>query len=397
VHQDLEFFLLQDSTINAFAMPGGFVGVHTGLLLAAQTESELAAVLSHEIAHVTQHHMARMIARQEQMSIPTIAALIVGVLMARSNADIAQATIAAASATNVQAQLNYSRDFEREADRIGFQTLQDAHFDVSAMASFFERLQKAGRVYENNAPAYLRTHPLTTERIADMQNRMRNAVYKQTPDSLEFHLARNKLRADQGTPRDAKIHFSEMVREKRYANEAAARYGLALALTRNREYAAADAELARVRQLVGPHPMVELAAARVRTAAGDLPGARELLKAAIARDPNYYPLTFALVQSLQATGQHEQALQLLTNLVRNAPGNPKLYDMQAQSYAATGQRLLQHRALAEAYYLQGTIPAAIEQLQLAQKSSDGDFYQLSSVEARLKELRAQQAEESRKR
>jgi predicted Zn-dependent protease len=354
-------------------------------------------VLAHEIAHVTQRHLARMLGQQSQLSIPTIAALIVAILAARSNSDVSQGVIAAAGAGNIQAQLDYSRDFEREADRVGFQILQDAHFDVSGMAAFFERLQKAGRVYDNNAPAYMRTHPLTTERIADMQNRAYRAIYKQSPDSLEFHLVRAKLRAEQGSPREAKTDFTEMVRERRYASETAARYGLALALARERDYANAQGEVERLRKLVGPHPMVELLAARIRAANGDPAGARDVLQAARARDPNYPPLSYELVQSLQALGQHPRALQLLGELVANTPRNARLYTLQAQSYAALGQRLPQHRALAEAYYLQGTLSAAIEQLQLAQKSGEADFYQLSSVDARLRELRRLQAEESKKR
>src|SRR5882672_8710653 len=208
--QDFEFFLVRDNTINAFAMPGGFVGVHTGLILAAQTESELAGVLSHEVAHVTQHHLARLLGKQEQMSIPTLAAVILGILAARSRPDVTQAVIAGASAASVQSQLNYTRDFEREADRIGFQYLQQDGFDVTAMGTFFGRMQKATRLYENNAPAYLRTHPLNTERIADMQNRAQNAEYKQSPDSVEFHLARAKVVAEQGQPRDAVAHFEEV-------------------------------------------------------------------------------------------------------------------------------------------------------------------------------------------
>src|SRR4051812_8433331 len=313
---DFQFFMMQDNTINAFAMPGGFVGVHTGLLLAAQTESELAGVLAHEVAHVTQRHMARMLGQQQQLSIPAIAALVVAVLASRGNSDVGQGIIAAAGAGSIQAQLDYTREFEREADRVGFQILQDANFDVNSMAAFFERLQKATRVYENNAPGYLRTHPLTTERIADMQNRAYRAVYKQSPDSLEFQLVRAKLRAEQESPRDAKTHFAEMVHERRYASEAAARYGLALALARGRDYANAEAEVQRLRKLVGPHPMVELLAARFRSAKGDQAGARDLLKAALAHDPNYRPLSYALVQSFQALGEHRRALELLGELVR---------------------------------------------------------------------------------
>ena len=394
--QDFEFFLVRDNTINAFAMPGGFVGVHTGLLLAAQTESELAGVLAHEVAHVTQHHIARLLGKQEQMSIPMLAAVVLGLLAARSNPDVAQAVIAGAGATSIQSQLNYTRDFEREADRIGFQFLQQAGFDVGGMGSFFERLQKATRLYDN-APAYLRTHPLTSERIADMQNRAQTAAYKQAPDSIEFSLARAKLRAEQGLPREAVAHFGELVREHRYADEAGARYGLASARARAREFSAAASEVETVRKLVGPHPMVELLAARIRLGAGDAAGAREVLRAALGRAPNYQPLHYAYVEALQELGQHQAALAWLAELVKSYPRDARLYGMQAKSYAASGKRLLHHQALAENYVLQGTLPAAIEQLQLAQKSGDGDFYQLSAVEARLRDLRVLQAEEAKRR
>lgn len=396
-HQDFEFFLMRDKTINAFAMPGGFVGVHTGLLLAAQTESELAGVLAHEVAHVTQHHIARMLGKQEQMSIPTLAAIILGLLAARSNPDVTQAVIAGAGATSIQSQLNYTRDFEREADRIGFQFLQQAGFDVGGMGTFFERMQKATRLYENNAPAYLRTHPLTIERIADMQNRAQTAVYKQTPDTIEFHFARAKLQAEEGAARDAVAHFTELVRERRYASEAGARYGLASALARAGDFPRAETEVKATRELVGSHPMVELLAARIRSGAGDATGARQILRAALQRTPNYRPLHYAYVEALQEAGQNKAALAWLADLVKTFPRDQRIYRLQAKSYAAAGKRLLHHQALAETYVLQGTLPAAIEQLQLAQRSGDGDFYQLSAVEARLRGLRTQQAEEAKHR
>jgi predicted Zn-dependent protease len=396
--QDFEFFVIRDNTINAFAMPGGFVGVHTGLLLAAQTESELAGVLAHEVAHVTQHHIARMLGKQEQMSIPTLAAIIIGLLAARSSPDLAQAVIVGAGATGIQSQLNYTRDFEREADRIGFQFLQQAGFDVTGMSSFFGRMQKATRLYENNAPSYLRTHPLTTERIADMQNRAQSVAYKQAPDSLEFHLVRAKLRATEGSPREAVAYFSGLVREHRYAEEAGARYGLASALARARDFSSAASEVDKVRKLVGRlHPMVELLAAHIRKASGDATGAQEVLRKALLQAPNYRPLHYAYVEALQDARQHEAALAWLADLVKSYPRDDHLYAMQAKSFDASGKRLLHHQALAELYYLRGTLPAAIEQLQLAQKSGDGDFYQLSAVEARLRTLRALQSEESKRR
>ena len=165
--QDFEFFVIRDTTVNAFAMPGGFVGVHTGLILTAQSESELASVLAHEVSHVTQHHIARMVSRDSQITTVGIAAAVLALIAARSNPDMAQAALASATAGSIQAQLDFSREFEREADRLGFQLLRDAGFDVHAMPTFFERLQRSTRLYDNTLPAYLRTHPLTVERIAE--------------------------------------------------------------------------------------------------------------------------------------------------------------------------------------------------------------------------------------
>jgi len=141
--------------------------------------------------------------------------------------------------------------------------------------------------------------------------------------------------------------------------------------------------------------MVELLMARVRLGAGDPAGARDVLRAALARNPNYRPLHYAYVDALQGMGQDQAALAWLAELVKSYPRDARMYSLQAKSYAASGKRLLHHQALAETYVLQGTLPAAIEQLQFAQKSGDGDFYQLSAVEARLRDLRSLQAEEKK--
>jgi predicted Zn-dependent protease len=393
--QSFEFFVVRDSTINAFAMPGGFVGVHTGLLLSAQSESEIASVLAHEVSHVTQHHIARMITKENQVTTVGIAAVILALLAARSNPDMATAAIATASAGSIQSQLNYSRDFEREADRVGFQLLRDAGFDVYAMPSFFESLQKSTRLLDNGAPSYLRTHPLTTERIADLQNRAHALPYRQVPDSLDFHLVRARLRAEQGSARDALETAESQLKERRYASESGARYALVAALIRVRSYPRAERELIQLRSASPPHPMIESLAARLKNARGDLAGAREILRSAAAQHPNYRPLGYALVESYQALGQHKEALGALQELTRNYPRDARLYGMRARSFAATGQQLELHQALAEQYYLTGTLQAAIDQLQLAQKSGGGDFYEMSVLEARLRQFRAELGEQAK--
>lgn len=391
---DFEFFVIRDASINAFALPGGYIGVHTGLITASDSESEVASVLAHEIAHVTQRHIARMLGLQKQAQLPMLVAMAAAVLLGGSRPDLASGVAAAAQAGAIQSQLGYSRDFEREADRIGFQTLNSAGFDVRAMPTFFEKMQRYTRILDDGrVPGYLRSHPVTTERIADSQGRASGEPYRQHRDSLDYHLVRAKLRVLAGDARDGAAHFEALLRDGRYASEAAARYGLALALLRAGDAQGADAQVARLRAAGVASPMVETLAARARLALQDTPGALAVLKAARERFPNRRPVLYAYVQALQQLGRHDEAQAALAEPVRLYPRDPKLHEARAKSYAAQGKRLLQHQSQAELYVLQGSLPAAIEQLQLAQSSGDGNFYDLSVVEARLKALRAQHAEE----
>jgi predicted Zn-dependent protease len=292
--------------------------------------------------------------------------------------------------------LAYSRDFEREADRVGFQALDGAGFDVRAMGTFFEKMQRGMRISDDGTlPGYLRTHPMTVERIADAQNRAGSLPYKQHLDSPEFHLVRAKLRAASGDARDAVQHFQAAVGERRYVTESAARYGLASALLRARRAHEAEAEVARLRSAGGSGPMIETLAARVKLALGEHAVAAKLLGEAYARYPHSRPLLYAHVDTLQEAGRNQEALSILTSALRLYARDARLHAMQSKNYAALGRRSLQHQAQAEVYALQGSLPAAIEQLQLARSAGDGDFYQLSVVDVRLKELRAQHAEELR--
>lgn len=394
--QDFEFFAVRDPAINAFALPGGFIGVHTGLLSAAGSESELASVLAHEIAHVTQRHIARLIGAQQQMQLPSMVALAAAILLGASRPDLAAGAAAAAQGGMIQQQLSYTRDFEREADRVGYLTLLEAGFDVRAMPGFFEKMQRYGRLGDDGTlPSYLRTHPMTTERIADAQGRAANAPYRQYLDSLEFHLVRAKLRAESGEPRDAVAAFEAAVRERRYANEAAARYGLVAARLRARQLAQARPDLASLRATGAASPMIETLAARVQQASGNAAGALATLGQALQRYPGRLPIVYAYAEALQQAGRHPEALVVLADPMRRHPEDARLRALQAQTYAALGKRLLQHQAQAELYVLRGSVPAAIEQLQLAQAAGDGNFYELSAVEARLKELRARHVQELR--
>jgi len=391
------FFAINDPNINAFAMPGGYIGVHTGLILSSQTESELAGVLGHEISHVTQRHIARQIYQSKQVGMASMVAMALALLAARSSGQVAGAAIATTQAGALSAQLAFSRDFEREADRQGFDILRKAGFDVRGMAAFFSRLQQAVRLYENNATAYLRTHPLTGERLTDMQNREQVVPYRQVVDSADFQLVRAKVRAMQGTPRDAVKDLENLLLEKKFASEGAVRYGLAYARYRARDWSGAEREIDAARQLKISAAMLEHLRADVRLAQGDTAGGLTVYRDAMVRYPLNLGLIYGYGGALIGVRRFEDSLRFVEAQLRNYPEDVRLHKMRAESYAGLGQRAMQHRALAEVFILQGQTAGAIEQLQLAQRAGDANFYEMSSIDARLREMRRRQVEEMKEK
>lgn len=381
------FFPINDQNINAFAMPGGYIGVHAGLIVSAQTESELAGVLAHEISHVTQRHIARQVFQSKQIGMASMVAMALALLAARSSGQMAGAAIASTQAGAISAQLAFSRDFEREADRQGFDILGKAGFDVRGMGVFFERLQKSVRLYENNATAYLRTHPLTGERLTDMQNREQAVPYRQVADSVDFQLVRAKVRAMQGTPVDAVKDMAGLLRERKFASEAAIRYGLAFALYRNRDWLGAEREIESIRRLKVSAPMLEHLRADIRIAQGDPAGGLTIYRDAMVRFPLNHGLLYGYGAALLGARRYDEALRFVEGRLGTTPDDVRLHKMRAESYAGLGKQAMQHRALAEVFALQGQTAGAVEQLQQAQKAGDANFFEMSSIDARLRELK----------
>lgn len=384
---DFSFFALRDSSVNAFAMPGGYIGVHSGLILTAQSESELASVLAHEISHVTQRHIARLLNQQQRAGMTSLAALALAILVARSNPQAAAGAIAAAQAQTLSSRLAFTRDNEREADRVGVGVLERAGFDPHAMPVFFDRLQRATRTYETGAPTYLRTHPVTFERIADVQNRVGSLPYRQVPDSLDFHLVRAKLRATQGDFRDAVAFFDEVIAERKFNNEIAAHYGLVTALLRAENVSRAALEMITLTRLAPPHPMLVTLDARLKTAQKNRPAALRILADGVKTWPGDRALGYDFAEALLAVNRAGEALDVLEGQLLKDQNDGRLYQLEAKAYAALSRPMMQHKSQAEAYVSAGNLAAAIEQLQLALRNGDGDFYQMSSIEARLRELR----------
>ncbi|MFO0206848.1 MAG: M48 family metalloprotease, partial [Betaproteobacteria bacterium] len=402
-HIDFNFFVIRDPMINAFALPGGFIGLHTGLVLTAQSESELAAVVAHEIGHVEQRHIARMLARQKDATAIAIGALLLALLAARSNSsssgDLTQAAILGGQAAAIQQQLNFSR----EADRVGFQILVNAGFDARAMATFFGRLQQGMRLYESAAPSYLRTHPLTVERIGDIQTRVRETRVRQRADSTDFPLIRARLRVLQDPSvqglRDSQEHFATQLSNRSAGSEAAAHYGLALASLRLGQHERAVQAAAAARRLVrAPSATLDKLVSETRYSAASSNEEREAALA-LARDATQrFPLSrltaMHYVDLLQRAGQHETAIAFLRDQLGLPRSDSGYYAALAKSYAALERWTLHHQAVAEAYLLLGATPAALDQLQLARRAADADFYVLSEIDARIRQLQ-QQAKEQR--
>lgn len=393
--QRFTFFPIIDRGVNAFAMPGGYVGVYTGLLVMAQHESELASVLAHEIAHVSQHHVARMIDGTRANPLITLASLGAAILAAQAGSGDAMAgALVLGSGYNLQKQLDFTYAFEQEADRIGMQTLIDAKFDPAAMPAFFERLQKNNRMDESNAPEFLRTHPVTYKRIADAQGRLAGHPYRQTPDSSDFLFVREKARGLQMRPGDAVEFYRKTLEEKRYANEAAHRYGLANALYLAGSYDQAWVALQQAKTAFGKesHPALEFLAGSIRLAQGNNDAALAVFTQAVDQFPSARALAYGLIDALIAAGQLDRALVQIDDYQQLYPGDAYFYQREAKVYAKQNKPMAQYKAQGEYYARVLEYGPAIEQMQMALKQPGNDFYLLSSIEARLRELEAKTKE-----
>lgn len=385
--QWFNFFVVKDNSINAFAMPGGVIGVHTGLIVAATNESELAGVMGHEIGHVVQHHMARMMAQQKNDSLISLAGMALAILSARANPQLATAAMMTSSASTVQKQLDYTRDHEREADRVGISILESAGYDTQGMASFFKIMQKGTRYVEGSAPTFLRTHPITSERIADVTARTANSKYRMVPYSPDFDLVRAKILATSGAANQAVSLFQSNLQDRRYISESAQRYGLAVAFLRVGNVDAATKELSWLRANSPSHPFFASLAANIEAARDNPKQAAKAYQAGLAVHPGSRAMIYGYAEHFLRIRQPQQALQLLNEKQSLYPEDPYMYELKSKAYAALGKNLLTHQAQGEAYFRRYNVPKALEQMDLAVKSTDGDFYQQSIVEARLKELR----------
>ena len=382
------FFLINNKTINAFAVPGGYIGVHTGLLLAARNEAEVAAVLAHEAAHITQRHIPRLIAESRRISGPALAALLAGILIAASGGQGGEAAVALTTAGLAQHELNFTRGFEQEADRIGMTILNKAGYDARAMPAFFEQMEIQSRLYENNLPEFLRTHPITGRRIAESRNHAESFPFRNNPDNDAFAHMHARLQVLGNKPEVAVRIFRENLEEREAApGMTADHYGYALALFNNNQFDQARREISPLVKVRPDYVPYHILSAEIELASGNKTLGLDRYAAAARRFPSSLALVQRQASALLKNGKAGQARQILDKAVRLHAREPSLYKLLASAAGESGKRMEAHRAYGEYYFLIGQPRAAIEQFQLASRFAENNFYYVSSLEARIKEIR----------
>lgn len=390
--QNFTFFVINDTRINAFAAPGGFIGVNAGLITSSESESELASVMAHEIAHITQRHMARAFEAQNNLNLPALAGVIAAIIIGSQNSELGRATLSASQAAAVQAQLDFTRSNENEADHIGIQTLEGANFDPRAMTVFFERLQQASRYY-SKPPEFLSTHPVTVARIANSRARAERYPYRQYTDSLDYHLIREKLRFASGKPHSV-AHYEKTLASKQYHSETATRYGYALALGQADRINQAQNEINTLLKQYPEQPNFLLARAQFMLKSGKSQAALQAYQQALKVYPLHHSLTISYAQALLQTNRADDARKLLHQHIRERTPDASFYKLMAIAEGEAGYPIEAHQSLAEHHYLNGQTRAAIRQLDIALGLKSKNFFELSKVQARRDQLRLLDREES---
>ena len=370
----LEVVLVNNKSINAFAVPGGVVGVHNGLILAAQSEAQVASVLGHELAHLSQRHFSRSQENAKTSGKMAMAGLLAGmVAVAAGGGDAGIAAIAGSQAASQDASLRYSRLHEQEADRVGMQNLVAAGMDPKGAAGMFEVMQAQSRKYGSRPPEFLMTHPLTESRIADARNRAGQFPVRMYPDSPEFHLMRARIELSFiAEPADAVTHFRKKRKESKGATAVAAQYGLILALTQNGEFEEARQLLAAMREYNPTNMTYALAETDIDLAEEKFDQAIAKLQRGVELVPGNHPITIQLGKAYFKAGRYTEADTVLTEHAKLKPTNVTLWYWLAEVQGLAGNRYGLHQSKAEYFFLNGAMKPALDQLNMALKLAPDD-------------------------
>ncbi|WP_411728359.1 M48 family metalloprotease [Methyloglobulus sp.] len=392
------FFVVMENDINAFAGPGGYVGVNSGLIVLTDAESELASVMAHEIAHVTQRHLYRAAEAVGRMSVPSMAAMLAAILLGTQSPALGQAAIMAIMGSNIQFQIDFTRENEMEADRVGMQTLQESMYDPRSMPTFFERLQQSSRYYGRDVPEFLRTHPVTASRISDTRGRAESYPYKQYSDSLGYQLIKAKLQVlaskdDAGMAKYFQSRLTQGTAEQRTV----ARYGTGLVALKAQKFNEAESIFQELTKQYPGQPHYATSLARTALESKNYRVALARYQKMTELFPNNEAIKLEYITTLVRSGEPQTAKKNLSSLSYKTQSLPVYYELLAQVYSDLKQPAESHRYLAEYYYAMGQIQDAIFQIRLAQQSiglnahlsailrERHDFFLNEQIEARRSE------------
>ncbi len=380
------FFLIQDPSLNAFALPGGYIGTHTGLITAADNESELAAVLGHEIAHVTQRHLARRLELQSQLSFPALAAFIGSILVASQNPEAGIGMMATSQAGMQQAMINHTRENEKEADRIGILALSRAGFDPEAVAGFFEKVQLSTR-YLRKPPEFLMTHPVTQTRISDARARARALPAPYNPDSLDFHLIKARLKVGIEKKNSPEYQQNQLRYEQGKLDKEIEQYLFALQSKANDKHSIAieiltQLYLQRQRNLIY---LVSLAEAYI--AAKKPEKAIPYLEAELKTTPTSYPLIMTYARALIDNEQPRAARSLLLEHAYSGQTEPQIFQLLGEAQSLSGFTDEVHESQGQYLFANGDLQGALAQFELALGRSTDDPYASTRIQAKIDKIR----------
>lgn len=383
-----KFFVINEPTINAFALPGGYIGVHSGLILATQDESELAGVMAHEISHVTQRHISRAVYASQRQSIITMAAMLGAILVgaAAGNSDAIVGGISGAQSMAAQQQIDFTRSNEYEADRVGVGVLAEAGFNPEGMPNFFETLAQQSGPMASRAPEFLRTHPVTVNRIAETRARAEEYPVTDVEDATGYSLARARLiLLGSKTPEAARERFIGEREEPGRVGDIGLEYGIALAdlqLGKKKE------ALNIFRELIANNPEVisfHTGLAAAQQANGDWLAANQTFQNAMSLFPRNVPLTIRYAEGLISAGEPRKAHKILLDLYNQVPPTPEQVRQIAVAAGEAGDTADAHYYMAEYHLMTGNLNMAADQLRVA-LSMDIDDVQRARLESRLKQV-----------
>ena len=379
----IDLVVVKNDTLNAFAIPGGIIGMHTGVFNYAKTENQLAAIISHEMGHISQRHYARHLEQQKNSMIPMIAGMLAGLVLAANSSDGGMAAIMASQAAAEAAALRFSRENEQEADRIGMQTMLDAKLDPYAASDMFEEMLHSTRS-SRRPPEYLLTHPVTERRVADARNRAMSYPRKAVPDNIEFQLMRSRIRFElEETPQIAIKRFKSELDGDNLSPDAS-RYGLAMAYSAAGQFEAARTSLKPLLDKDPTRITYLIMSADIDVASERYKPALELLSTELEKNPTSYPLNIRFAEASMKAGLYKQSAELLERYSRKRKNDDYLWYLLAEVNGLNGDILGVHEARAEYFIANGIYDKAQIHLRNAIKLAKGNFQRTSILEERLK-------------